>query len=327
MNRRTPLLIAIGAVITLACVSATVANAAERPRIGILLYYSLAQHPGSEHPVLLGLRDAGLIDGKTATVLVREAEGHPERLPRLAAELLAEKPDVLVSAGPQPIAALKNATATIPIVMAIVSDPVTYGLVANLAHPGGNLTGMSMVNTELSSKRLELLKEVAPAIGRVAVFTDPTMGEQGLPETAAASRALGLELQVLPLTADEIERGFVEADRGRAEALMVMPTPFYNIPRVRQRLGTLAVQHRLPSMCEEISFVRDGCLLSYGPDFAAMWRRSGVFVAKILKGAAPADLPIEQPTMFHLFANQNTAKALGLTLPPSILARAEEVIE
>jgi putative tryptophan/tyrosine transport system substrate-binding protein len=307
--------------------SVLAAGPGKPPRIAILLYNSLQQHPGPEHPVLLGLRDVSLVDGTTATILVREADGHPERLPQLAAELVAERPDVIITAGPQPIAAVKNATNSIPIVMAIVSDPVTYGFVDGLAHPGGNLTGLSMVNTELSSKRLELLKEAAPAITRVAVFTDPTMGPQGLTETAGAARLLGLELQVLPLTAGEIERGFVEAQRAQAQALLVMPTPFYNLPDVRRRLGAMAIGHRLPSICEEISYVRDGCLLSYGPDFPAMWRRSAAYVDKILKGAKPADLPVEQPTQFNFFVNLNTAKALGLTIPQSILTRADEVIE
>ena len=169
-------------------------------RIGLLLYGSSQQHGSGEHPFFVWLREVALVEGKNITVLVREAEGRTERLPQLAAELVAAKPDVIVTAGPQPIQAVKEATSSIPIVMAIVSDPVTYGFVASLPHPGGNLTGLSMVNTELSSKRLELLKEAAPGISRVAVFTDPTMGPQGLPETAAAARALGIELQILDLT-------------------------------------------------------------------------------------------------------------------------------
>jgi len=296
-------------------------------RIGILLYNSLKSPSPDAHPLLAGLRDVGLIEGKNATIIVREANGHTDRLQQFAAELVAARPDVIVTAGPQPIQAVKRATATIPIVMAIVSDPVTYGFVEGLAHPGGNLTGLSMVNTELSSKRLELLKDVAPNITRVAVFTDPTMGPQGLPETTTAAQALGIELQILTVTAAQIDTGFAEAERGRAEALLVMPTPFYNLPEVRQRIGQMALQHRLPTMCEEVLYVRDGCLLSYGPDFAAMWRRSAVFVDKILKGAKPADLPVEQPTKFDLFVNATTAKALGLTLPPLLLARADEVIE
>lgn len=172
-----------------------------------------------------------------------------------------------------------------------------------------------------------MLKETAPSITRVAVFTNPTMGPQGLPETAAAARALGLKLQVLTVTAAQIDTGFAEAKRGQAQALLVVPTPFYNLPEVRQRIGKLALQHRLPTMCEEVSYVRDECLLSYGPDFAAMWRRSAVFVDKILKGAKPADLPVEQPIQFDLFVNAATTKALGLTIPPLILARADEVIE
>ena len=329
MRRRLFLALFAGTVITsiVPIALAVAAGRGEPARIGILLYGSLQQHPGPEHPVLLGLRDVGLVDGKTATILVREAEGRPERLPQLVAELVAQNPDIIVTAGPQPIAAVKNATATIPIVMAIVSDPVTYGFVDSLAHPGGNLTGLSMVNTELSSKRLELLKEMAPEISRVAVFTDPSMGPQGLPETAAAARLLGLELQVLPLASGEMELGFAQAERGRAQALLIMPTPFYNLPEVRRQLGALAIQHRLPSMCEELAYVHDGCLLSYGPDFAAMWRRSAVYVDKILKGARAAALPVEQPTKFSFFVNLKTAKAIGIDVSAAILVRADEVIE
>src|SRR3954452_4125829 len=295
------------------------------PIIGVLLYGTKQLH--REHPLVTGLRDAGLVDGKTATILLREAEGRPERLPALAAELGAMKPDVIITAGPQPIRAVKEATSTIPIVMAIVSDPVTYGFVASMSRPAGNLTGMSMVNTELSSKRIALLREVAPGISRVAVFTDPTMGPQGLDETATAARALGINLQILPLTATEIPHGFTEATRDKAQALLVMPTPFYNLPEIRQQLGVLAIQHGLPSMCEEISYVRDGCLLSYGPDFSAMWRRAAVFANKILKGAKPGELPVEQPTKFELFVNLRTAKALGLAVPPMLLVQADDVIE
>jgi putative ABC transport system substrate-binding protein len=246
------------------------------PVIGVLLYGT--KLPNQEHPLIAGLRDVGLLDGRTASILVREAEGRTERLPQLASELVAAKPDVIVTAGPQPIKAVKDATSTIPIVMAIVSDPMTYGFVQSLPHPGGNLTGLSMV-------------------------------------------------QVLPLTAAEIEQGFAEAKRGQAQALLVMPTPFYNLPEVRQKLGTFAVQYGLPSMCEEISYVRDGSLMSYGPDFSAMWGRSAVYVDKILKGAKPSELPVQQPTKFELFINLKTAKALGLSVPQSLLARADEVIE
>src|SRR6266851_2400702 len=160
----------------------------DRPaRIGILFYSSRSLAP-AEHPVFVGLREVGLIDGQNASFIVRNAEARPERLPQLAAELVEARPDVIITAGPQAVQAAKEATSTIPIVIAIVSDPVTYGFVASLAHPGGNLTGLSMVNTELSSKRLELLKEVSSSIARVAVFTDPTMGPQGLPESVAAAR-------------------------------------------------------------------------------------------------------------------------------------------
>ena len=324
MKRRQLLILSAAAVISPLLV---VRAQPSRPTIGILLFDSRAHYPDQGHPLIIGLRDVGVIDGQTATIVFREADGHVERLPRLAAELIAAKPTILVSAGPQPIAALRDTTTTIPIVMAIVSDPVTYGFVRSLARPGGNLTGLSIMNTELSSKRIELLREVVPSILRVVVFTDPTMGPQGLPETAAAATSLGIDLQVLSLTADKIEGGFAEAHLHDAQALLVQPTPFYNLPAVRQQLGALALRDRLPSICEEVSYVRDGCLMSYGPDFAAMWRRSAVYVRKILDGAKPADLPIEQPTEFNLFINLKTAKELDLTVPQSLLQRADEVIE
>lgn len=292
-----------------------------RPVVGALLY-----NAGREQALVLGLRDVGLVDGVSAMIVVREAGGKAERLRQLAAELVAAKPGVLVTAGPQPISALKAAAPTIPIVMAIDGDPVKDGFVQSLAHPGGNMTGLSMLNTELSGKRIELLREIAPGISRVAVFSDPTQ-QQGLPETVAAAHALGIELMVQSLTADRIESGFAEAQRNNAQALLVMPTPFYNLPAIRQQLGALALRGRLPSMCEEASYVRDGCLMSYGPDFNAMWRRSAVYVRKILDGANPADLPVEQPTKFELAINLKTAKALGLTVPPLLLAQADEAIE
>jgi putative tryptophan/tyrosine transport system substrate-binding protein len=329
--RRRDLIVSLGSLAGLVsnpvCGQSAAGMRGRQARIGLLLYGSVRQYGSEEHPFFTGLREMGLVEGENVTVLVREAEGHTERLPRLAAELTAAKPDVIVTAGPQPIQAVKDATSSIPIVMAIVSDPVTYGFAASVAHPGRNLTGMSIMNTELSSKRLELLKDAAPGMARVAVFTDPTMGPQGLPETEAAARALGLELQIFAITASQIDNGFAEAERGRVEALLVMPTPFYNLSEVRTRIGELAMRNRLPSMCEEISYVRDGCLLSYGPDFGAMWRHSAAYVDKILKGASPGDLPIEQPTEFNLFVNLKTAKALGLTLPQSILVRTDEVIE
>ena len=299
----------------------------KRPvRIGILLSSSRMFLP-AEHPVFGGLRDVGLVDGRNATVLVRDADGDARRMPQLARELVAAQPDIIISAGPPAVQALKLATTTIPIVFAIISDPVAYGIVASFARPGGNLTGLSMVNTELSGKRLELLKELSPKITRIAVVTDPALGPQGLPETKMTAQRLGLELQIIESSPTELEHAFAEARRGGAQAVLVMPTPFYNITSIRHYLAEQAVQSRLPSMCEEISYVRDGCLLSYGPDFIEMWRRSAVYVDKILKGANPADLPVEQPTKFNLFVNQKTAKSLGITIPVTMLARADEVFD
>lgn len=325
MRRRE--LIALAGAAALLGSAAGRAQPGRQPRIGILLPNDRRQFGGPDHPAILGLRDFGLIDGKTATILVRQAEGHLARLPDLARELVAFRPTVLVTAGPQAIEALRKATSTIPIVMAIVGDPVTEGFVKTLAHPGGNMTGLSMLNTELSGKRLELLKEAVPTATRVAAFFEPTTGRSGLSETVAAARPLGLELQVLTVASGDIAQGFAAAAQGRAQALLVMPSAFYNNSRVRPRLGALALQYRLPSMCEAVSYVRDGCLSSYGPDFAAMWRRSAYYVDKILKGAKPADLPVEQPTKFVLAVNLKTAKALALALPPILLAQAGEVVE
>ena len=240
----------------------------DRPaRIGVLFYSSRVNGP-AEHPLFVGLREVGLLDGRNATLIIRDAEGQPERLPQLAAELVAAGPDVIITAGPQAVQAAKAATTTIPIVFAIISDPISYGVVASLAHPGGNLTGLSMVNTLLTSKRLELLKETAPWIARVAVFTDPTMGKQGLPETTIAAHALGLDLRIRNTPPTEFDRAFAEALSDDAQALLIMPSPFFNIHELRQHMAEQALRQKLPSMCEEVSYVRAALsVVRRDPDF------------------------------------------------------------
>jgi len=300
-----------------------------KPRIAFLSASSpTALDPRSLEGFRKGLKEQGLVDGETATVEYFWADGKPERLPALAAEVAAMNFDVMVSAGPQALRALKAATSRTqaPIVMAIVSDPVGGGLIDSLPHPGGNLTGLSMQNSDLVGKRLELIKQAVPAIRHVMVLNDPTMGPEGLAETVAAARALGVEALVVDVTDISTVEGHFAAAAGRGVAgLIVMASPFFNFNR--RRLIALAAQYRLPAIWETETFVEDGGLLSYGPDFADMYRRSVGYVARILKGAKPADLPVEQPTAFELAVNLNTAQALGLSIPQMILIRADKVIE
>jgi putative ABC transport system substrate-binding protein len=234
---------------------------------------------------------------------------------------------VVVTAGPQAIRALLAAGVRKPIVAAIVGDPVASGVVASLARPGGLVTGLSMNDTELEAKRLEILKEAVPGVSRVVVLMETSMKHgDDLPEVSSAAHALGLEPILLEVSDPaNYEAAFADGMARGANGIAVMASPYFNANRAR--LIELAQRHRLPSIWEAGIFVRDGGLLSYGPNFPDMYRRSVGYVARILKGADPAELPVEQPTLFELFVNLKTAKALGLTIPPAILARADEVIE
>jgi putative ABC transport system substrate-binding protein len=273
-----------------------------------------------------GMRELGYVEGQSIIIESRFADGKPERIQVLVGELLALAPDVIVAAGPQPLRAFKQATTSIPIVMAIVSDPVEEGLVASLARPGGNLTGQAFENQALTTKRLELLKEAIPKLSRVAVLADSTFGEIGYRQAEGAARALHIRLQLLAIRPPvDLERAFTSATTGRAEALLVLASPFLNANR--QTVVESAARRRLPATYESKEFVTAGGLMSYGPSFPDMHRRAAIYVDKILKGATPADLPVEQPTKFELAINLKTAKALGLTMPPSLLGRANEVIQ
>ena len=266
------------------------------------------------------------MEGQSIVIESRFADGKPERVLGLVRELLALAPVVVVAAGPQALRAFKQATVSIPIVMAIIADPVEEGLVASLASPGGNLTGLAFQNQALTAKRLELLKETVPRVSRVAVLWDPTFVVSGHAEAETAARALQLRLQFLAVQeAAELETAFNSATTGRADALLVLASPLLSAHR-RTVIESAARRH-LPATYEEKRFVENGGLMSYGPNFLNMHRRAATYVAKVLKGAKPADLPVEQPTKFELVINLKTAKAIGLTIPPSLLARADQVIE
>jgi putative ABC transport system substrate-binding protein len=275
-----------------------------------------------------GLRELGYVEGQNITLEIRWAEGRSERLPELVAELVRVKVDILVVATTPGALAAKNETRTIPIVFVAVADPVRSGLVAGLARPGGNLTGLSLLNPEISGKRLELLKESLPSISRVAALTNPGNPSHAIfwRETHTAAQTLGLQLQQIRVRAPEdFDEAFRAAARGRADALLAFDDPL--TAGHRARLVALAAKYRLPTMYGLREFSDAGGLLSYGPNLLDQYRRTAPYVDKILKGANPADLPIEQPTKFELVINLKTAKALGLKIPQSLLLRADQVIE
>jgi ABC-type uncharacterized transport system substrate-binding protein len=276
-----------------------------------------------------GLRELGYVEGQDIAFEWRFAEGKADRLPGLAAELVRLKVDVIVTGGAGATRPAKEATSTIPIVMAQDSDPVGSGFVASLARPGGNVTGLSTLHPTISGKRLEILKEVLPRLSRVAFFgTSSWVGNaQGLRETELAAAALGVKLQYLEVADPKaFETAFQAAGKGQAEAaLMLVWNPILN-PR-RKEIAELAVRSRLPTVFREREHVQAGGLMAYGPNIPDLFRRAATYVDRILKGTKPADLPIEQPMKFELVINLRTAKALGLTIPPSVLARADQVIE
>jgi len=275
-----------------------------------------------------GLRERGWVEGQNLVIESRSAEGKLERWPDLAADLIRLKVDVIVSSLSPAIRAAKQQTSTIPIVMAGVNDPVGAGFVASLARPGGNVTGLSMLVTELSGKRLELLKETLPNLSRVAFLWNSTQPGQALAlkETQEAARALGVTLISMEVrTREDFESVFGAMAKERAGALIVMTDPVTFTHR--GQLMALAAKHRLPAMYAIREFVDAGGLMAYGPSFRDSYRRAATYVDKILKGAKPADLPVEQPTQFELVINIKTAKALGLTIPQSMFIRADHVIE
>ena len=272
------------------------------------------------------LRELGWIDGRTVTIVYSWAEGRSERYDEIAAEFVRRKVDVIVTSGGA-VLAVKQTTTTIPIVFAMAVDPVGGGLVSSLARPGGNITGVSSQSADLASKRLELLREIVPALRRLAIIANigyPSAAEE-MSEVEKAAQTLGFEVVRSEIRkAEDITHAF-EAFAGRVDALYVVIDPLLFGNRIR--INTLALAARLPAVCALREYVQTGGLTSYGPNYPDLFRRAGDYVDKILRGAKPADLPVEQPTKFELVINLTTAKALGLTVPPSLLARADEVIE
>ena len=278
-----------------------------------------------------GLRERGYVEGQNIVIEYRFADGKIDRLPGLATELARLKVDLIVARSTPVARALQQATTTIPIVAAVMGDPVGDRFVASLARPGGNITGLSFLGPELVPKRLELLKEALPKVSRVAALWHPDdFGERTtrdmLKQTEAAARTLGVHLQLVGVRGpNELDRAFSTMTKERAEALIMFPSPI--LSSEGRRIVDLAAKHRLPSMFAGRVFVELGGLLSYGASITDLIRRSATYVDKILRGAKPADLPVEQPTKFELVINLKTAKALGLTIPQSLLLRADEVIQ
>jgi putative ABC transport system substrate-binding protein len=327
-NRKWAGFFAIVVALTVCGARAEAQQPTKIPRIGFLI----ASSPSAMAPRIdafrQGLRELGYVEGKNIVIERRYAEGKSDQLPGLAAELVRLKVDIIVTSGPTATRPAKEATATIPIVMAFDDDPVGSGFVTSLARPGGNITGLSTLAPEIGGKRLELLKETAHRLGRVAVFgTSTRQGTaQTLKEMELAAGAFKVELQFLDvLGPQDFETAFRAASKGRADALLVRGGPVLNAHRTQ--VVDLAVKSRLPAIYNTVAFVEDGGLMTYGASQNDLVRRAATYVDKILKGAKPADLPVEQPKKFELVINLKAAKQIGLTIPPNVLARADRVIK
>ena len=297
-------------------------------RIGFLSAGSPASMAARVEALRHGLREHGYVEGQNILVEYRYAEGKLDRLKEFASELVSLKVDVIVTGGPIATRPAKQATNTIPIVTAYESDPVGTGLVTSLARPGGNVTGLTNLSPDLSGKRLELLKEAVSKLSRVAVFWDPTDPSSPglLKEVEMAAQSLGLKIQRLEIrNPNDLEGVFLAATKGRAGAVTTLSSPV--IFTHRKRVVEIAVKSRLPTIHGQIEFAEAGGVMVYGPNDADMYRRAATYVDKILKGAKPADLPVEQPTKFEFIINLKTAKQIGLTIPPNVLARADKVIK
>jgi len=314
---------------TLALLAAPLAAQAQQPgkvpRIGGLVVASPGFPP--IEGFRQGLRELGYVEGRNIAVEYRYAEGRADRYGALAAEVVRLEPDMIVVWGTEFTQTVRRVTPTIPIVFALADRPVEMGLVANLARPGGNVTGLTTLSFELSAKRLELLKEGLPKLTRVAALyaPDPRVAST-LKEMASAARSLGIRLQPLEARGSEdFDRAFAEMAREQADAVVLLPTALS--PTLGARIADLALRRRLPAIGQGREFVTAGALMAYAANWTDIARRAATFVDKVLKGAKPADLPVEQPTKFELSINLKTAKALGLTIPPSLLQRADQVIE
>jgi putative ABC transport system substrate-binding protein len=322
-------LLLIFVALTVCGAAALAQQAAKVYRIGFLSARSSFSESSRAEAFRQGLRELGYIEGKNIIIDYRYAEGKFERLPDLAAELVRLKVDVILALGVPPTRAAKQVTTTIPIVMGGGSDPVRAGLVASFARPGGNITGLSDLNVDLITKRLELLKEVAPKTSHVAVLLNPAnpTNPLQLKETQAAAPALGVTLLILEIKgAEDFDRAFATMRQERVGALLVFSDPMFGFHQ--KRIAELAEKSRLPAMCGNRYYAEAGSLMSYGtanPD--DQYRRAAIYVDRILKGANPGELPIERPAKLELVINLKTAKQIGLTIPPSVLAQADKVIK
>jgi len=326
MNRRAFIALLGGA--TAWPLAASAQQPAKLPTIGVLSPGTSSRDSHLFAAFVQRLRGLGWTEGRNVAIEYRWAEGRNERAAEIAAEFVRLKVDVILTSGTAPVIAAKQATSVIPIVFATAGDPVSTGVVANLARPGGNVTGLSLQQTDLATKRLELLREVVPGLRRLTImaYAGAPSAVLEMGEVEAAAGALGLRVDTFKIRrADEIASRAFEALKDRADALYVCTDPLLNTNRTR--IITLALGARLPTMYQLRDHVEVGGLMSYGPNLPDLWRRAADYVDKILRGAKPGDLPVEQPTKFDLVINLTTAKTLGLTIPESMLLRADEVIE
>jgi putative ABC transport system substrate-binding protein len=318
---------ALGAIFLTLSYPSEAQQPTKTPRIGLLGGASASVNAGRIEAFRHGLRELGYVEGKNIVIEYLWAEGKLDRLPALAAELVRLKVDIIVSAGPTVTRAAKEATVTIPIVRAFDDDPVGSGFVASLARPGGNITGLSALSPELSGKQLELLREIVPRLSRVAVLgSSPHPGTaQSLKEMELAAGAFKVQLQYLDvLDPKDIEMAFGAASKGRADAVLVLTSVVTNSQK--KQIVELAVKNRLPAIYYTAEWVEAGGLMTYGVSLTDLDRRAATYVDKIVKGAKPADLPVEQPKKFELIINLKAAKQIGRTIPPNVLARADRVI-
>ncbi len=323
------ILLWIFAALSAACPSNVAAQQGGKiPRIGFQLDSSAASIASRLDGFRQGLHELGYVEGKNILIEWRSGESNPERRRDIAAELVRLKPDLVVSAGPTITRALKDTTMTVPIVMAQDTDPVGSGFAASLAKPGGNITGLSALAPEMSGKQLALMKEIIPRLSRMAILGNSSNpgDAQALREAVLAAGTFEMYLRYIDiLNATDIDRAFEAAAKGRADALMVLGNPILNINR--KRIVDLAAKHRLPASYARPEYVEAGGFMYYGTNYNDLFRRAAYYVDKILKGAKPGDLPIEQPTKFELLVNLSAAKQIGVTIPPGVLAKADRVIK
>ncbi len=328
MNRRDFVGLFGGGIIALPRI-ANAQPAKKLPRVAILWHAANAHEEGPYlQAVLQGLGDLGYIEGRTVLIDNRFPNEDPERFRSMAAELVALRPDVLLAAGAPAAAAAKSATATVPVVFVVVPDPIGSKLVDNLARPSGNLTGLTNFAGQLSAKRLEYLKETIPGLSRVALLINPgvQITRRYVEESEAAAQALGLNIQLAEARVlDDLPKAFDAMVKGNAQATAVNAEGLFF--QGRALVAQLALARRLPTCVYSRETLSAGALISYGPDHRAIFRRAAVYVDKLIKGAKPSELPVEQPTQFEFLVNQKTAKSLGMTIPPSILLRADQVLD